>query len=288
MGSSKNLNGVLAVLVVYERNLEEVKPWNQICVLLKSNKADSLNLCHVIVYDNSVQPRAKPSMVENCSYIHNPKNEGTASAYVYGMHLAQKLGLDWLLLLDHDTTLPNSFFALASDALNQAGIRPAALLPWVVHGERAVSPAHMTWNGGFKPVPRHSGLKLGKCLTGISSASFVDVRSFQEIGPIPKQLWLDYVDHWIFSRFNSMNKKITVFDAVVKHELSIYEPATVNRARLFNIMDAENFFTTSLPKSARFFYPLRILFRIFRQMLFNPAGAWNIVAWVFRSRKNYL
>ncbi|NDP63258.1 hypothetical protein [Polaromonas sp.] len=287
MSSSENLDGVLAVLVVYERNLEEVKPWNQLRTLLKYSKAGSLSLCHVLIYDNSAQPRAKPPLLENCSYIHNPKNEGTASAYACGMYLAQDLGLGWLLLLDHDTTLPEGFFSLASEALNQAGIRPAALLPWVVHAERAVSPAHMTWNGGFKPVPRHSGLKLGKCLTGISSASFVDVKSFEEIGPIPKQLWLDYVDHWIFSRFNSMNKSIAVFDAVVKHELSIYEPATVNRARLFNIMDAENFFIASLPWSARFFYPMRILFRIVRQMLSNPAGAWNIVAWLFEPRKNH-
>jgi len=286
MNSSINLNGVLAVLVVYERSLEEVKPWNQLCALLKSSKAGGLSLCHVLIYDNSEQPRAKPSSLENCNYIHNPKNEGTASAYAYGMHLAQHLGLGWLLLLDHDTTLPEDFFSLASEALNQAGIRPAALLPWVVHADRAVSPAHMTWSGGFKPLLRHSGLKSAKCLTGISSASFVDVRSFQEIGPIPKQLWLDYVDHWIFSRFNLMDKSIVVFDAVVNHELSIYEPATVNRVRLFNIMDAENFFIASLPWSPRFFYPLRIFFRIVRQMLSNPAGAWNIVAWIFKPRKN--
>lgn len=286
MSSSENLNSVLAVLVVYERNLEEVKPWSQLCKLLNSNKADGLSLCHVLIYDNSAQPRAKPSLLESCSYVHNPKNEGTASAYACGMHLAQDLGLGWLLLLDHDTTLPEGFFSIASDALNQAGTRPAALLPWVVHAERSVSPAYITWSGGFKPVSRHAGLKLGKCLTGISSASFVDVKSFQEIGPIPKQLWLDYVDHWIFSRFNSMNKSISVFNAVVEHELSIYEPAAVNRARLFNIMDAEHFFIASLPWSAQFFYPLRIFLRLVRQTLSNPAGAWNVVAWIFNTRKN--
>lgn len=287
MSSRKNLNGVLAVLVVYERNLVQVKSWNQLCELLKYHNNDGLSLCHVLVYDNSAQPLAKPSVLNKCSYIHNPKNEGTASAYTYGMHLAQDLGLDWLLLLDHDTTLPKGFFSLASDALNQSGKLPAALLPWVVHGERPVSPANITWSGGFKPVLRHSGLKLSKDLTGISSASFIDVRSFWEIGPIPKQLWLDYVDHWIFSRFNSMNKSIVVFDAVVEHELSIYEPASINSGRLFNIMDAENFFVASLPWAARFFYPMRILFRIVRQLVSNPAGAWNIVAWLFKPRKNH-
>lgn len=287
MSSNENLNGVLAVLVVYERTLENVKPWNQLRALLDSGKAGGLSLCHVLIYDNSAYPQVKPFWTDKCSYIHNPKNEGTASAYACGMHLAQDLGLGWLLLLDHDTTLPDGFFSIASEALNQARIRPAALLPWVEHAERAVSPAIVTWNGGFKPVARHAGLRLDKCLTGISSASFVDVRSFKEIGPVPKELWLDYVDHWIFSRFNYMNKSIIVFDAVVKHELSIYEPATVNRARLFNIMDAENYFIESLPRPARFFYPLRIIFRIARQMVSNPIGAWNIVAWVFKPRKNY-
>lgn len=287
MSSTKNLAGVLAVLVVYERDLEEVKSWNQLCTLLKFSEPGALSLRHVLIYDNSVKPRAKPFLLENCSYFHNSKNEGTASAYTYGMHLAQNLGLGWLLLLDHDTTLPEGFFSLALEALKQQRIRPAALLPWVVHADRAVSPALFTWNGGFKPVPRQSGMKLNKYLTGISSASFVDVKSFEEIGPIPKQLWLDYVDHWIFSQFNSMNKNIVVFDAVVKHELSIYEPATLNRARLFNIMDAERFFVKSLSWPARFFYPIRIFFRMIRQILFNPASAWSIILWIFKSRKNY-
>lgn len=285
MISGKNLNGVIAVLVVYERNLGEVKPWKRLLELLNSNRGNGLNLCHILVYDNSAKSRAKPPLLPNCSYVHNPKNEGTAAAYACAVQLAQDLKLGWLLLLDHDTQLPPDFFALASDALGTKGIRPAALLPWVVHAERAVSPARITWNGSFKPITRHSGLLPHQHLTGIASASFIDASSFQEIGPIPKSLWLDYVDHWIFSRFNAMEKKIVVFDAVVQHELSIYESSTVSRSRLFNILDAEKFFITSLSWHVRLIYPLRIGLRIIRQILSHPDGALNMLAWLFKSDK---
>lgn len=285
MISSKNLNGVIAVLVVYERTLEEVKPWDLLLELLTSNRNHGLNLCHILIYDNSAKSRAKPPLLPNCSYVHNPKNEGTAAAYACAVQLAQDLKLGWLLLLDHDTQIPQGFFALASDALSAAEIRPAALLPWVVHAERAVSPARITWSGSFKPIARNSGLLPHQHLTGIASASFIDTSSFQEICPIPPPLWLDYVDHWIFSRFNAMGKKIVVFEAVVQHELSIYEPSTVSRTRLFNILDAEKFFIASLPWYVQFIYPLRIGLRIIRQAVSHPDGALNMLAWVVKPRK---
>lgn len=281
----KNLNGVIAVLVVYERNLEEVKPWKRLLELLNSNMSNGLNLCHILIYDNSAKSRAKPPLLSDCSYVHNSKNEGTAAAYSCAVQLAKNLKLGWLLLLDHDTQIPQGFFTLASDALIAETIRPAALLPWVVHAERAVSPARITWSGSFKPIARNSGLLPHQHLTGIASASFIDASSFEEICPIPKPLWLDYVDHWIFLRFNAMGKKIVVFEAVVQHELSIYEPSTVSRTRIFNILDAEKFFIASFPWYVRFIYPLRIGLRIIRQILSHPGGALNMLAWVVKPRK---
>jgi len=273
-------DGVVAVVVVYERNLERVRCWAELLSLLNLSDSNELRLKHILVYDNSATPQAEPFLISNCSYIHNPKNGGTSAAYTYALKLAQDLKLGWLLLLDHDTEIPKKFFDSASIALAASIVRPAALLPWVVDGERSVSPACITWMGSIKPIIRKNKVFQCRNLTGIASASFVDSTSLKMIGPLPASLWLDYVDHWIFLNFNKLDKKIVIFNAVVQHELSVFQRSAVSRERLFSILDGELVFVNSFSWHIRFIYSFRLGFRLVRNMLFHPGSALDMFAWM--------
>ena len=128
---------ILAVVVVYERALDEVEAWPALRSLLGHGSSETgPQLEHLLIYDNTALPRAKPAAsVARCTYMHNPNNGGTAAAYAHATRLAIDLGLPWLLLLDHDTLLPTNFLAAAAGDFEAAARQPtiAALVPMVRH-----------------------------------------------------------------------------------------------------------------------------------------------------------
>src|SRR5450631_3935315 len=149
---------LMAVLVVYERGLADVGPWRTLRAWLEGTRdsRSGLRLDHLLIYDNSSTPRAKPPAgIRRCQYTHNSNNGGTAAAYEAAIEIASVRGIQWLLLLDQDTQLP-------ADFLDQAGIddvpmsgqqRAVALVPWVRHGrDLIVSPNRVTRTGTFRPL----------------------------------------------------------------------------------------------------------------------------------------
>lgn len=282
---------MLAVVVVHERDIEQVEAWSQLQAALHVDAArtDGLRLVHVLVYDNSRTPRAKAAgAVAHCSYVQNPQNGGTAAAYVSAANLAQQLGLNWLLLLDHDTRLPSRFFEQASVAVEDAGLThpAAALLPWVYHGDRVVSPARITWTGSVRPLNPRVAVSDGSPLTGIASGSLIEVTAWRAIEPLPPGLWLDYVDHWTFARLRALGRRIVVFDAKLEHDLSIATPSSVGRGRMQSILDGERSFVGVLPWPARVLHPLRLALRLGRQVFKYPRGALDLLSWMLWRRGN--
>lgn len=286
MVSSHCENSVIAVVVVYERDLEHTKPWAQLRTMLTSAERSGLRLQHILIYDNSARPRITPPAIQGCSYVHDPDNGGTAAAYALASRLAQDFRFGWLLLMDHDTLLPENFFERASEALAAQAERPGALLPWVVHDNRPVSPARMTWAGSIRPLDRKRNVPAGD-LTGIASGSLIDTTTMQAVGEFPPTLWLDYVDHWIFARVNALGRKVIVFNALVDHDLSIFGPTSLSRARLHTILEGERVFVRSLPWYARAFQPFRFAQRLLRYAIRQPRTAVNMLVWIFsRSKMN--
>src|SRR4030081_3971496 len=92
---------LMAVLVVYERNLEDVKPWPMLRAWVEDARdpRPGLKLERILIYDNSRRPRARvPADVKGCEYLHNPDNGGIAAAYESALAIAGTLGIEWLLL----------------------------------------------------------------------------------------------------------------------------------------------------------------------------------------------
>lgn len=260
--------GVLAILVVYGRHFKRAAAWSTLLATLRAGRLQGrrypgLQLCQVLVYDNSpeaVVPSA--ALLPGLTYRHDRQNGGTAAAYRAGAELAAALGLPWLLLLDQDTALPADFFPKAFDAWRCApGRPPAALLPWVRHGDRVVSPARIKQTGSIAPLDPNVTLRPQWRLTGIASGAFLRTAQFAKLGAAPKELWLDYVDHWIFARLNSASVPLALIDCVLEHDLSIVNPQLLSGERLRNILVAESRFVAMLPWLARLIHPWRLLSR---------------------------
>lgn len=274
----------MAVLVIYGRSLNETSPWPMLRDELAQDGHAPYRLEEVLVYDNSPQPLADPPTVPRCIYVHDENNGGTAAAYTRALHEAGRKGIDWLLLLDHDTVLPSGFMSAAAAALAAAvESSPAALVPWVFHGERVVSPARINRLGSLVPLKYSPTLQSVPGMTAISSGSFQHVRTLAALWPPPQALWLDYIDHWIFARLNQQHSCIVIFDGKLSHDLSVAAPAQLSEARLTSILDGERHFHEGLGPMARSIYPARVAARVLRYLLISPRLAAHTLRWVVRS-----
>ncbi len=273
---------VLAVLVVYERGLDQVEAWpalQQMLAASHSMPGAALRLTHLLIYDTSALPRARPAtLVSRCTWVHDPRNGGTAAAYAHAARLAPSVGASWLLLLDHDTRIPPTLLQSAHAALVQSAPQtPAALLPWVMHGSSVVSPARITTAGTVRPLVRGAPLAADWHLTGIASGSFLRLRDVEEFDRMPRGLWLDYVDHWIFAQLALRGRPVALIDCTLQHDLSVTHIDRLGDARLDGILAAESVFVSALPWPARAVHPWRLLARALRMARARPGHAWTIM-----------
>jgi hypothetical protein len=287
--SVKSATTVLAVLVVYERELPQVIAWPWLVAALNSKDCAGFKLEHVLLYDNSWNSKVQVAADNSsCSYVHDRSNGGTAAAYQRAVDVALEKGIEWLLLVDQDTDLPQDFLdAAAARFAALASERPGALVPWVIDREEVVSPARVTLFGSFRPIRRGGAVGHIPSLTAVASGSLLRVAALRQVLPLPRELWLDYVDHWIFAQLNLRGSLVAVFEAELRHTLSIMTPTQLSRRRLNSILNGEAYFHAVLGPVARLAYPLRLLLRVVRYAWISPKLAIDVIKWmVGESQRN--
>lgn len=275
----------LAVVVVYERDLDAVEAWPVLRTEVEAGAGARSWLEHVLIYDNSTDARARPPAgMVRCSYVHDSRNGGTAAAYLCAADLAESLRCDWLLLLDHDTRMTAHYLAQARLAITaHSADATVALLPWVFDGEKVVSPARVTWAGTIRPLLRNRPTKRDWRLTGIASGLVVRTRAMRFLRPILRESWLDFVDHRMFATLRKNGFAIAAFDAELEHDLSVFRPAELSDKRLRSILRGEALFVRDLPLPARMLYPVRLLARALRFSWVQPRHAATVLAYAART-----
>jgi hypothetical protein len=271
----------MAVVVVFERDLVAVDAWPTLCVMLQANNEHAaLCLERVLIYDNSPSSRTQGAKASpKCEQFHDPCNGGTAAAYRYAAARAKELSLEWLLLLDQDTSLPTDYLIRASAKLLSLSEpeMPAALLPWVLQGVEVVSPSSVDSIGGIQPLLRDRPLHGQRLMTGIASGSLVHCESLAQIFPPPPKLWLDYLDHWMFVSWQASGMKLSVFDAELSHHLSNSSVGSLSPRRLESILAGEREWLKLLPTAARAAYPFRLLLRALRYAAVDRSPAHSAI-----------
>jgi len=265
---------VFAVLVIYERSLDRVEGWPALNRMLQERPQCGVpGLAHLLLYDNSRAPLSAVPERPGLTYRHDPENGGTAAAYRVALAQAMAMGLPWLLLLDHDTTLPGDYLRRMTPAFLSAVDAPdiAALLPGIRHREGVlISPVRVTRWGTMQPLAVDAEVRAGEHVSAIASGAILRVGALSAVMPLPEDLWLDYVDHWIFAEMHRKGLKALVADQVLQHDLSIQSPATMSPSRLASILRGEAKFHRVLGVGARLAYPFRLARRIARLGLTNP------------------
>ena len=73
-----------------------------------SSMTNSPRAQHINTYDGLI-----------INYLHDPENSGVSRAYNVGALHAKKNQRQWILLLDQDTTLPDTFLERYGDAIEK-------------------------------------------------------------------------------------------------------------------------------------------------------------------------
>lgn len=268
--------GMLAILVLYGRDLADAAPWPLLASWLEGTDGSCLR--HCLIYDNSPVPGKVPALPANTRFVSDPSNGGTAAAYHAAARHAAEQRCEWLLLLDQDTVLPPDYLERVQDT---AAATPdaVALVPQVLHGDDPVSPAIIDASGSVVPCARPS--QAVGITTAISSGVVVRCASMMSM-TFPPEIWLDYVDHWMFLDFNRRGKRVAFIDARLSHDLSVRTPKTLSPFRLRSILAAESAFYRALGGRGLAMLPLRRLLRSLRYLLVGrPALAGTVAKTLF-------
>jgi GT2 family glycosyltransferase len=256
---------LLSVMVAYNEDISQSKTFLSIKgAFAQHDRADSLRF---LVYDNSPAPQSFDwSLPIPMSYVHDPTNAGLAKAYNFALEAATSEGCDWLLLLDQDSTLPENFtvnLSKTADAINDDESL-VAIVPRVRCLEEIVSPSIVNFGGFFRPVDASMRGVCHRQVTSINSGTMLRISFIQKVGGFNTSFPLDYLDHWLFSRIYSNNKRVLLSESNIDHELSVVDyDKWMNLGRYDSILAAEMLFLkTCRPKYDKYFYMLQLLKRI--------------------------
>ena len=243
---NNNVCTVLAVVVLYKKTFDAVPSAARIRHWLDETNSIStaLKLAHCLIYDNSPVPHSREidDSHKRISVFHDEFNGGTRAAYLYALQLAFEKGCSWILLLDHDTDVPIDFFEAVDAALATACNieKIGAVVPYVFDRGYQISPSRITKYGrGYAKNGAWKTPRRNTTLTAIASATLVRADALESILPIPLELKLDHLDHWIFRELQKRGCCIVVSAARVEHSLSVQSMKTLDVNRYRSILDAE-------------------------------------------------
>lgn len=281
MSSDKEHGGgtILAVVVAFQRSVECIEAWQTLRAWLDvDDEQTRARLERILLYDNSPQPQAAPD-VERCFYVHDANNGGTGAAYTLAAGVAERIGCDWMLLLDQDTKLPQGYLQAAAVMIAAVeGSSTVALVPRVMARQgHYVSPARLTRFGGFRPLASSELPRAGEVLYALASGCLFKTSAFIDLLPLPPQLWLDYVDHWIFAQLQRRGGKVMMLEQALEHDLSVMDIGALSGARMSSLLQAEAYFQRLLGTQAKFAYPLRLAWRSLRLAFTNPRLALAVI-----------
>lgn len=244
------IGGVLAVIVLYNKSFKDVPCALRLMQWLAAPIVASarLNLVHCLIYDNSPVPQPLDCGGHGrIDLFHDASNGGTRAAYLYALKIARENGYPWILLLDHDTDIPQDFFLDAERALVHSKTTPiCAIVPRVFDGLTPISPSKITPYGHVYDLQDESAIRHSSDgVTAIASASIIQTDSLAALLPIPEVFSLDYLDHWLFREMQNGGEIIAVSSARVEHSLSVQSMRSMGIDRYRSILAAELAFLRS-------------------------------------------
>ncbi len=187
----------LIIIVIYKTSLEACESFQSV----KAMKPQRTNL-NVFVYDNS--PTSQP--IKNheglkITYLHDPMNSGVSKAYNTGAEHARNKGLSWLLLLDQDTSLPNSILGEYNKAINNNPEVKLFAPVLKLRDGNIFSPSRYRFKRGFFLKNIKPGIHSLLNFAPVNSGMLIETEAFFKVGGYNEKVKLDFADFQFIERF---------------------------------------------------------------------------------------
>jgi GT2 family glycosyltransferase len=256
------------VLVVYKSKLEDSNTYTSLLSVLNYNQSLKKDLS-IVIYDNSPEKQEVPTNDQalEISYVHDPRNLGLATAYNFAYQLSLKNKSEWLLLLDHDTTLNEDYVKTILKVDKSIPNQIAAVVPKVVSKNIMISPVTSLSLLPLLEKRPNPGI-LTSPVMAINSGSLIKIDFLTQIGGFTEEFPLDYLDHWLFYKIYDTGHKVLLLDGVeLQHELSVMDFGSISSVRYRSILDSEIKYFKNYHKELFPAYKKLMVKRLIRQIL---------------------
>ncbi len=213
--------GMLAILVLYKTKLKQSTSFLSLLASIKNNNI-RLSL---LVYDNSpdFNQDILAEQYENLNVLYQPDplNGGVGKAYNYGAKLAGSMNLQWLLLLDQDTTFPIHSIDVYLSAIKKYPDEKLFAPIMAVNERKIISPFHYKFMRGFSIKNIKAGINKLNRFSIINCGMCINIDAFNRNGGYNELIKLDFSDHDFIKRYKAIvDEKFVVIDLKIRHELS--------------------------------------------------------------------
>lgn len=275
----------MIVVVTYRRAWIDVNAIASLRRLCDASAGLRIASRQVLIYENGDAPSlGSDAAAAGFQYVANRTNGGTRPAYVACRANASRLGLDWMVLLDHDTvTTPQYFAALAGAIVDESppSSRVGAIVPQVFDGQVLISPSSLHYAGRL--VPQRSLATTDRNSSAIASGSAFRCTAFDRLAPLPEHYWLDGLDHWMFWKLQRTGFSVRILDSRLEHSLSVRTLHAVTVQRYKDIVASEvHLSIDTMHWTERLVFRLRLLLRaailVRRRLPVHATIAWS-AAW---------
>ena len=291
-------SGITAVIVLYERAPSASETFTSFSEIL-GKRPEWREQFQIVLYDNSAASPdcAKLPQDEHIRYIHDRENGGLIAAYNCALKHAQDKGSEWLLLLDQDTVLSDSYVDALVSARNEyrSFKKVSVIVPILECGGRIYSPAASYLFHLRHQLPRSRHYPLDRTAAGIQtrqinaygSGALIRVSAL-EIGGFPRNFRVDYLDTAVFHLLQKKGGSIAVLPVVLQQQLSHTDLNSVSYERHRSVMRAQSLFVTLYGRLVdRFWLRLYLLrlsrhyrrhcrdVRVWRRMVWQALAPWH-------------
>lgn len=180
----------------------------------------NLNIC---IYDNTdfndweLYPKHLQQENIILDYYRDASNSGISAAFNYFAKLSKQKGIEWVVFLDQDTSLPEDFFSKYYHTAIKTDKN--ILFPKIFLGEHLLSPSHYRYFRTSK-IEKISSEIILKNITAINSGLMVKTEFFLVNGGYNKNLRVDFCDHEFIEKINNKNVVADIIDVTLHQEFS--------------------------------------------------------------------
>ena len=201
---------ILPIIVIYRCQLDEAIAYQTLI--------QAAAVTEFVVYDNSPSDynQEEGRIPQGAHYFHDTDNGGLSKAYNYGVEVAERLGYEWVLLLDQDTQFPTGAYAHYCEGMaHQMLIVPNVVLK----SGQPFSPCRPQWKG-MLPLNLPTGEYSLKAYNVINSGCCLPVDLFKRAGGYKEDVRLDFSDYQFQRRLRKVSDRFYVLPMTVMQDFS--------------------------------------------------------------------